>query len=603
MKARVSALLFTLAIGGLPSLAAQDIFENLPDTAAYVPGQIIVKTRNNAAMSNQDLGRMGLDQASRQLSGGAFLHQIPTATLGALSLADQYTATTDMVAQLSADPNVEYAHLNYRVYIGGNVPLLQDVTPNDTRYGEQWHYFNNGTAAGQSRGGIGLPTAWTQGTGAVTSRVGILDTGILPNHVDIAGSGNLLPGFDMITDPATANDGDGRDSDATDTGDANATGECGGAPARGSSWHGTHVAGTVGAVRSNNGTGVAGVNWNVGIVPVRVLGKCGGTLADINDGIRWAAGLPVPGVPTNTNPVRIISMSLGAAGLQCSAVPSTQSAIDDAIAAGVMVVVAAGNEAGDAANAMPASCDGVVTVAASDARGRLVTRYSNFGADIEIMAPGGDTQRDDDNNGNGDGVLSTIQGGYAYYNGTSMATPHVSGVLALWASQTPAVSNDSLLREMYARALPRSSTECPQACGAGLLQADRTGTPPQQPTIVTVTRTPSDALDEGATATVTARVSIANVGQSNVTVQFATDDPSIATVSPTTATTNSQGEATTTLTAVARGTTDVTATANGVTGRTPVRVPALSIIAAIVVAILMMVVVLLRKKHTVLARP
>jgi serine protease len=292
-------------------------------------------------------------------------------------------------------------------------------------------------------------------------------------------------------------------------------------------------------------------------------------------------------------------MSLGASGLQCSAVPSTQSAINDAVAAGAIVVVAAGNEAGDAANAMPASCDGVVTVAASDGRGRLVTRYSNFGSKIEIMAPGGDTQRDDNNDGNGDGVLSMIQNGYAYYNGTSMATPHVSGVLALWRSQTPTLSNDSLLRELYARALPRSATECPQACGVGLLQADRSAPLPQQPTVVTVTRTPTGALEVGATATVTARVSVANVGKAGVSVQFATDNPATATVSPTTATTNSQGEATTTLTAVARGTTDVTATADGVTGRTPVQVPALSVILAILVGVAMMIVVFFRKPKAI----
>ena len=386
MKAKVLALLFTLAIGGLPSLAAQDIFENLPDTATYVPGQIIVKRLDNTPIPTQGLTTFGLDQNSRQLSGGAYLYQIPAGQLSAMTATQQYTATMTMANTLQNDPNIEYAHPNYRVYIGGNVPVMQDVVPNDSRYGEQWHYFNNGTSPGQSAGGIGLPTAWTQGTGAVTSVVGVLDTGILPNHEDITGSGNLLPGFDMITDPATANDGGGRDSDPTDPGDANNTGECGGAPARGDSWHGTHVSGTVGVGATNNGRGVAGVNWNVGIVSVRVLGKCGGTLDDINDGIRWAAGLPVPGVATNANPVDVISMSLGASGLQCSLVPSTQSAIDDAIAAGTIVVVAAGNEAGDAANAMPASCDGVVTVAASDGRGRLVTRYSNFGADIEIMA-------------------------------------------------------------------------------------------------------------------------------------------------------------------------------------------------------------------------
>ena len=128
----------------------------------------------------------------------------------------------------------------------------------------------------------------------------VLDTGILPAEADIAGSPNLAPGFDMITDPFIANDGDGRDSDATDPGDAVVAGECGpNEPPvdQGDSWHGSHVAGTIGVVNTNNGVGVAGANWSVTTVPVRVLGKCGGTNADINDGIRWAAGLPVPGVP------------------------------------------------------------------------------------------------------------------------------------------------------------------------------------------------------------------------------------------------------------------------------------------------------------------
>jgi hypothetical protein len=203
---------------------------------------------------------------------------------------------------------------------------------------------------------------------------------------------------------------------------------------------------------------------------VRVLGKCGGTTSDIDDAIRWAAGLPVPGVPTNPDPAKVINMSLGG-DIPCSDSPSTQSAINDAVAAGVTVVVAAGNSADDAANHMPASCDNVITVAASDYRGHLVTRYSNFGDTVEIMAPGGDIRRDDDGDGNKDGVLSMIDGGYALYNGTSMAAPHVSGVAALLLADDSSLTPAQVLAEIQKNALPRNSTECPKPCGKGLLNA------------------------------------------------------------------------------------------------------------------------------------
>jgi hypothetical protein len=135
--------------------------------------------------------------------------------------------------------------------------------------------------------------------------------------------------------------------------------------------------------------------------------------------------------------------------------------------------VAAGNDAVDASQVFPASCNNVITVAASDARGYLVTRYSNFGPAVEIMAPGGDVLRDDDGDGNNDGVLSMVRGGYARYNGTSMAAPHVAGVAALWLAQTPGLTPAQLLAELQRNALPRTSTQCPKPCGAGLLSALR----------------------------------------------------------------------------------------------------------------------------------
>ena len=225
---------------------------------------------------------------------------------------------------------------------------------------------------------------------------------------------------------------------------------------------------------------------------MRVLGKCGGTIADINDGIRWAAGLPVPGAPNNPHPAKVINMSLGGRG-RCTLSPSTQAAIDDAVNAGAAVVVAAGNEAADASGFFPASCEHVITVAASDYRGHLVTRYSNFGQDVDLLAPGGDVTRDDNGDGQNDGVLSMVQGGYARYNGTSMAAPHVAGAAALLLAQNPRLSPSGVLDELKARALSRSSAQCPSPCGAGLLQV-AVGAAPAPPPPPAPPRTPDLTL-------------------------------------------------------------------------------------------------------------
>ena len=326
---------------------------------------------------------------------------------------------------------------------------------------------------------------WDRTAGSANVVVAVVDTGIVPNHPDIVGSPNLVAGIDMISDVAVANDGDGRDNDPTDPGDAVAADECfPGDSAQPASWHGTHVAGTIGAGRTNNNVGVAGINWDVKVQAVRVLGKCGGSTADINDGIRWAAGLHVPGVPDNPTKARVINMSLGSPpGIPCSMSPSTQAAIDAAVAAGAVVVVAAGNDAVDAADVFPASCKNVITVAASDARGRLVTRYSNFGSVVTIMAPGGDVLQDSNGDGNNDGVLSLVHpsaGTYARYNGTSMAAPHVAGVAALYLALDPSLGPVMLSQRLKDSAIPRTSQDCPQPCGVGLLNA-MAGPPPLPP--------------------------------------------------------------------------------------------------------------------------
>ncbi|WP_284618131.1 S8 family peptidase [Aquabacterium humicola] len=355
-----------------------------------------------------------------------------------------------LARQLQAqDPDIEYVEPDRLMK-----PML---VPNDSMYSSQWHYF-------EPTGGLNLPAAWdaSTGTGVV---VAVIDTGYRP-HADL--SGRIVGGYDMIADTATANDGNGRDSDARDPGDAVAAGECGaGEPADTSSWHGTHVAGTI-AAATNNGSGVAGVAFNARVLPIRVLGKCGGYTSDIADGITWASGGSVPGLPANANPARVLNLSLGGGGA-CDS--TTQAAINGARGRGAVVVVAAGNSNQNAANFSPASCSGVITVAAVNRSGGRAY-YSNYGSIVDVAAPGGDTRFS-----SADGILSTLNAGtgapagdnYAYYQGTSMATPHVAGVAALMLSKNPGLTPDQVesLLKSTARAFPATCSQC----GAGIVNA------------------------------------------------------------------------------------------------------------------------------------
>jgi serine protease len=592
-------MLLVLALWGLSvhELLAQDTVNqrflefNQPSEPQFVSGQVIVKMKTDISIGVTTLDSLGLESVDRRTSGGEFIYRIPTEISAAFEPEQARDSTVAVARRLNARPDVEYAQPNYLVYpVGISKPLGLAVAPTDPRYAEQWHYFNNGTGTGESPGGINLARAWDTSTGDSSIVVSVLDTGILLGHPDISGS-NPVAGFDMITLPFRANDGDGRDTDPTDPGDAVVANECGpGRPARGNSWHGTHVAGTVGVGGTDNGIGVAGVNWEVSLQSVRVLGKCGGTEEDINDAIRWAAGLPVPGVPANATPARVISMSLGAAGLPCSSTPATQAAIDDAVAAGTTVVVAAGNDAMDAAQVFPASCNNVITVAASDARGHLVTRYSNFGATIEIMAPGGDVLRDDNGDGNPDGVLSMLQGGYDWYNGTSMATPHVSGVAALWLAVEPTLTPTQLLTALQASALPRTSTQCPSPCGAGLLNAFG-GPIPSGGLTLTLALDPNKKLRNGESSTARVTVTSSGVPLAGALVNLSSGDPNVATVSPS-ATTNAAGEATAVVTGVSRGETMITASVSGATDSKPVKVPDLSKLGFVLLAFLVILIAL-----------
>ncbi|MES2317944.1 MAG: S8 family peptidase [Pseudomonadota bacterium] len=348
----------------------------------------------------------------------------------------------------SRDSNVEYAEPD-RI-------MRKMMTPNDTRYAEQWQYHD-------AVGGLRANTAWdtTTGTGVI---VAVIDTGYRP-HADL--SGQFVGGYDFITDTAIAADGNGRDSDASDPGDSTTAGQCAaGEPASGSSWHGTHVAGTI-AAKTNNAMGVAGTAFGAKVLPVRVLGKCGGYTSDIADAIIWASGGTVAGVPANPNVAKVINMSLGGGGA-CDT--TTQNAINGARSRGTVVIVAAGNDGQDASGSSPANCAGVVTVAATTKAGGRAY-YSNFGAIVDVAAPGGDSRVA------GGGILSTLNAGtttpgadsYAFYQGTSMATPHVAGVAALMLSKTPGMTPDQVEAKLKSssRAFPASCS----GCGAGLVDA------------------------------------------------------------------------------------------------------------------------------------
>ena len=361
--------------------------------------------------------------------------------------------------QIAAQPGVEYA-----------VPDQQRhtmLTPDDAFWTDQWHYF----APSTGDYGIDVEAAWDITTGSSSVNVAVVDTGILPSHADFAG--RLRPGYDFVSmDPSDATftrDGNGRDSDPSDPGTWGSIAECG--RATDSSWHGSHVAGTIGAA-SNNAAGVAGVNWVSRIVPVRVLAKCGsGYDSDIIAGMRWAAGLPVPGIPANPFPARVINLSLGGDG-PCTA--TWQTAVNEVVATGSVLVMAAGNESQNASLSSPGNCANVITVAATTRTGSKAS-YSNFGSVVEIAAPGGgglltaDLVLSIDNFG----ATSPAADAYGYKQGTSMAAPHIAGIASLMLSLRPELTPARVLSIMRSTvtAFPAGSTCNTTTCGSGIANA------------------------------------------------------------------------------------------------------------------------------------
>ena len=333
----------------------------------------------------------------------------------------------------------------------------EDNVPDDEYFDRQWDLTSQAY-------GINATNAWSASTGQGVT-VAVIDTGILPDHPDLAGQ--VLPGYDFISDSWTARDDTGRDEDPIDMGDYATAVECGdGYEDRPSSWHGTHVAGTI-AASTNNSIGVAGVAPGARILPVRALGRCGGTSTDIIDALTWASGGEVNGVPTNPNPAQVINLSLGGVGL-CPTY--YQKAIDAAVARGSIIVAAAGNEDTDIAEVSPAGCDNVLTVGASDTTGNRAY-YSNYGTGVDLSAPGGDIEADE-------GILSLLDASpttpaepaYGWMEGTSQAAPHVAGTIALLLSLDPEMTGDEVTTLLQQSAQPMAGCDR-DGCGAGVVDA------------------------------------------------------------------------------------------------------------------------------------
>ncbi|WP_224364912.1 S8 family peptidase [Hyalangium versicolor] len=425
----------------IPPPAGPPPLHRIPNTDPTIVGDVIVRFEQAGMNAQQALQQVQVPGYRVVHKGFAseYLHLVGFEALDGHTLTAAETG--QLVAQLAEVPGVRFTEKNLRMY-----PLK---TPNDSAYTVQWHYP-----------ALNLPAAWDVSTGVGTVTVAVLDTGI-KSHPDL--NSRIVAGYDMISDVANAGDGNGRDSDPTDLG--------GDEPGGGSSWHGTHVAGTIGAA-TNNGSGVAGVTWAARIMPVRVLGKQGGTSFDIATAMNWAAGGTVTGMPTlpASEAAKVINMSLGG---PAPASRTYQDVIDPRVAAGAIYVIAAGNENTDATNSTPCNQQNVICVGSTNFAGKR-SSFSNYGAPVDVMAAGGEMVEDLNGDGYADGVLSTGfddkgQPAYIFNQGTSMATPHVTGVVALMASVSSGLSLAQA--ESILKSTASASSQCTEGCGAGLVNA------------------------------------------------------------------------------------------------------------------------------------
>jgi serine protease len=369
-----------------------------------------------------------------------------------------------LTARVAGDANVAYVVPDQRKY--------RSLVPNDPSYGpgqitQQWWLTTPDSTLVSP---IDAERAWDVTTGSTRVVVAVLDSGVLFDHPDLgrfASGGKLLPGYDFVGSDGgsdsviVANDGDGSDADPSDPGDwIDSTDQnmsvFSGCDLSDSSWHGTHVAGIIGA-KSNNGVGVAGIGWSNWVLPVRVLGKCFGYDSDIVAGMRWAGGLNVPGVPSNPYPARVVNMSLGSSGACTFPYEDT---VDELKGSNVLVVAAAGNESASSSTS-PGNCVGVMSVTALRHVGTKVG-FANWGTDVTIAAPGGNCV-----NLNGSclypivstgntGLRGPASSGMSYDGelGTSFSTPMVAGVAGLMLAVHPTLNLDAIRNRLRSSARP-----------------------------------------------------------------------------------------------------------------------------------------------------
>jgi serine protease len=499
--------------------------------------RIIVKWRDGATASGTRMQKLAASsglrlQRKQQLAADTDVLQLDHARG-----PEEMRAVLDRMA---ADPNVEYAVADERRWV--------HAVPGDPLFNDQWYFQSTEISATHAQ------QAWDVTVGSSTTVVAVLDTGVRFEHPDLlrmSQAGKLLDGFDFISQTPFANDGDGRDADAADPGDFVTAAEKTQAPftscdETNSSWHGTRVSSLIAAL-TDNAEGIAGTGWNTLILPVRVLGKCGGTDSDIIAGMRWAAGITVPGAPTNPTPAQVINLSLGGAGA-CS--PAYQSAVTEIIARGVLIVASVGNDGSNVA--APANCSGVLGVTGIRHAGTKVG-FSSLGPGAGIGAPGGNCVNTTVtpttpcvfsitaavNNGTTTPGASGYTDHVQNFNvGTSFSAPLVAGAAALMHSlnsQLAPAQYITLLKQSAAP-FPTTSTttttvchvpagdlqqeECictTATCGAGMLNTQAAVLAAQRP--FAIAEAPA-SIDTGTAISIDARDSFASNGRTITSFQW-----------------------------------------------------------------------------------